>query len=124
MKKYCKTFSYARIILVVLWLVAGSEALAARIYVNRNANGAGDGTSWDDAYNYLQDALAAAANGDEIWIVEGVYKPDEGSGVTLGDRTATFQLRNGVALYGGFPSGGADWEYRDQKSSRSDSDSI
>ena len=30
-----------------------------------------------------------------------------------GDRTATFQLINDVAIYGGFPSGGGDWNSRE-----------
>ena len=34
MKRYCKTLSYAWIILVVLCLVASSEALAATYYVD------------------------------------------------------------------------------------------
>lgn len=113
MKRNCKNLSYARIILVVLCLVASSEALAAIIYVDRDANGANDGSSWADACNHLQDALAAASSGDEIWVAEGIYKPDQGAKVTPGDRFATFQLINGVAIYGGFPPGGGTWEDRD-----------
>jgi len=71
-------------------------------YVDDDASGASDGSSWADAYNYLQDALAAASSGDEIWVAEGVYKPDQGAGVTPGDREATFQLINGVAIKGGY----------------------
>jgi len=102
-----------RIILVVFCLVASSEALAARIYVDRNASGIGDGSSWANAYNYLQDALTAASNGDEIWVAQGIYVPDRGATVTAGDRFGTFQLINGVAIYGGFPPGGGNWEDRD-----------
>jgi len=46
-------------------------------------------------------------------VAEGIYKPDQGSGVTSDDREATFQLLNSVALYGGFPSGGGIWNDRD-----------
>jgi len=66
-----------------------------------------DGASWATAYNYLQEALAAASSGDEICVAQGAYKPDQGVGQTPGDRTATFQLKNGVALYGGFAGYGA-----------------
>jgi uncharacterized repeat protein (TIGR01451 family) len=72
------------------------------IYVNDDASGANDGTSWADAYVNLQDALIGANPGDEIWVAEGVYYPDEGGGQTDNDRTATFRLWSGVALYGGF----------------------
>jgi hypothetical protein len=53
-------------------------------------------------FNTLQDALAAASSGDEIRVAQGIYKPDQGAGVTGGDRTATFQLKNGIALKGGY----------------------
>jgi len=84
-------------------------------YVDRAASGTNDGTSWADAFNYLQDALMLADSGDEIWVAEGVYKPDE---FVLSDRPSlgraeTFQLKSGVEVYGGFPSGGGDWEDRD-----------
>ncbi len=68
----------------------------ATIYVKHDAAGNNDGSSWADAYTDLQTALINAASG-EIWVAKGVYKPTDGT-----DRTATFQLKNGVALYGGF----------------------
>ena len=67
-------------------------------YVNPRAKGQGSGASWANAYTKLQDALAAANAGDEIWVVAGTYKP-AGPG---GDRSATFQLKSGVGVYGGF----------------------
>jgi len=67
------------------------------VYVDESATGAGDGTSWGDAYVDLQDALSAAVAGDEIWVAVGTYHPTTGS-----DRSATFQLVSGVAIYGGF----------------------
>jgi hypothetical protein len=72
------------------------------IYVDADAAGGGDGTSWADAYINLQDALVYAISGDEIYVAEGIYKPDQGAGLTPGDRTATFQLKNDVAIYGGY----------------------
>ena len=71
-------------------------------YVDADADGANDGSSWADAYNYLQNALAVAENGDEIHVAQGIYKPDQGVGITPGDREATFQLINGVAIKGGY----------------------
>jgi predicted outer membrane repeat protein len=83
-------------------LLMVSTATAEIIFVDDNATGANDGSSWTDAYNYLQHALAAASSGDEIWVAQGIYTPDQGAGVTPGDRTATFQLISGVTLKGGY----------------------
>lgn len=84
------------------------------IYVDHDAPGAGTGESWDDAYTSVQDALADAASGDEIWVAKGVYYPDEGAGQTNGDRESTFRLREGVALYGGFAGDEIDRSERDR----------
>jgi len=73
-------------------------------YVNAAASGQNTGTSWPDAFRDLQDALAVAQAGDEIWVAGGVYKPDRGAG----DRTMAFELVSGVGLYGGFTG----WESR------------
>ena len=84
-------------------LTAIDIALSPMVYyVDVDATGNNDGSSWADAYNHLQDALAVAVSGDEIWVAQGIYKPDEGANQTLGDRTATFQLINGVAIRGGY----------------------
>ncbi len=71
-------------------------------YVNDDvAGGNNDGTSWDNAYTSLQNALTAAHNGDQIWIAAGTYYPTKQIGGT-GDRFATFQMKNGVEIYGSF----------------------
>lgn len=104
------------LVLSVLLIGSVGTALAGTIYVDANAAPGGDGTTWGMAYKYLQDALyKPPTSGDQIWIAEGTYKPDqdEGSNVTAGDRNATFELINGVSLYGGFPIGGGTWEERD-----------
>jgi hypothetical protein len=89
--------------MIAFVLVTVCPAFAAStIYVDADAPGANDGSSWADAYTCLQDALAAALGGDEIRIAQGVYKPDQGAAATPGDRDASFQLINGVTLKGGF----------------------
>ena len=52
---------------------------------------------WATAYTDLQAALAAAASGDEIWVAAGTYQP-----TATADRTISFAMKNGVAVYGGF----------------------
>jgi predicted outer membrane repeat protein len=94
------------IFLVVL--AAGAAAAGRIIYVDDDATGANDGSSWVDAYNYLQDALADDANSAEkpaeIRVAQGIYRPNQGlMAVSEFDwRTTTFQLINGVSLKGGF----------------------
>ncbi len=72
------------------------------IYVDTDAIGAATGISWTNAFTNVQDALTFAESGDEIWVAEGVYYPDEGAGQTDNDVAASFVLTDGVALYGGF----------------------
>jgi predicted outer membrane repeat protein len=72
-------------------------AVGGVIYVKANATGANNGSSWTNAYTSLQAALAAAGNGDQIWVASGTYYPTSGS-----NRSDTFSLKNGVAIYGGF----------------------
>jgi len=75
------------------------------VYVDASAFGANDGTSWLDAVRDLQDGLDFAAdpgNGaTEIWVAQGTYTPDRGTG----DPEATFQIVSGVLVYGGFNGG-------------------
>ena len=93
-------------LIMVLILVTTSPALAAKIiYVDDDAPPPGDGTSWETAFTYLQDALAEANSSPkpvEIRVAQGIYTPDRGDDITLGDRYATFQLINGVKLKGGY----------------------
>ncbi|MEK6675044.1 MAG: right-handed parallel beta-helix repeat-containing protein [Planctomycetota bacterium] len=73
----------------------------AVLYVDSHAIGTQIGTSWDNAYTDLQDALATAAllvpnRPVEIRVASGVYRPDRGTG----DRAMSFELISGVALLG------------------------
>jgi predicted outer membrane repeat protein len=80
------------------------------IYVDNAATGSNDGSSWANAFKFLQDAIALASKGDEIWVARGVYKPNQGKQPAKGERAATFMLKSGVGIYGGFPAGGGKWE--------------
>lgn len=89
------------------WLTTLLLAMLAQLspgqavwHVDADAPPGGDGRSWSTAFAHLQPALQnpMLAAGDEIWVAEGVYTPDLGTG----DRDASFLLVDGVAIYGGF----------------------
>ncbi len=71
-------------------------------FVSTSGDDMNAGTSWISAFATLQQALNVAMPTDEIWVAEGTYYPDEGAGAVNNDRTETFQLKSGVAIYGGF----------------------
>ena len=58
------------------------------VYVSPSGN-ASDGSSWDQAFNTISDALLRSASGDEVWVKSGKYHE-------------TLDLRSGVGVYGGF----------------------
>ena len=96
-------------VLLVFVMLIGSmtfptsaRAIGAIIYVDDDANGAFTGDSWVNAYKKLQNALAVAVPGDQIWVAMGIYYPDEGATQINNSRSESFLLVNGVAVYGGF----------------------
>jgi hypothetical protein len=81
------------------------------IYVDIDAAGVNNGTSWANAYQCLQNALEQAGPGDEIHVAKGIYQPDRrveiagrmGTRITAsGARIETFQLPSGVTVKGGY----------------------
>jgi hypothetical protein len=74
---------------------APAGTLAGVRYVK--PDGTGNCSAWAAACD-LQTALASAIEGDEIWVAAGVHYP----GPAGAPRTATFQLKSHVAVYGGF----------------------
>lgn len=82
---------------------------ASRIrYVMPTVQGTGDGSSWDNASNDLQkmiDELAAGGtSAAEVWVAAGTYTPKSQliSGTAY---SASFRMRDGVSVYGGFAGG-------------------
>ena len=97
---------------LIVFLGVSSYAKAAPLSLDPSIlyvmeGGKGDCSSWATACD-LQTALSKASSGDQVWVAAGTYKP-----TTDLDPLATFQLKTGVAIYGGFPADGGDWETRD-----------
>ena len=89
---------------------------SAEIYVDADAPGANNGLSWVNAFNDLQDGLAAAWPGDIIKVAQGVYTPDQGTGPGEDRRFASFVLKPAVKLMGGFAGYSAlpTWQWDDR----------
>ena len=73
-------------------------------------DGTGNGTSWDDASGDLQRMIDELADNNpqglpgEVWVAAGTYEPQsqliQGTGYS-----ASFRMRDGISVYGGFASG-------------------
>jgi predicted outer membrane repeat protein len=100
-----KHFTFRQLI-TFCFTIFSTSVYSEIIYVNTGAAGANNGTSWTNAFNKLSDALIAASPGDEIWVTQGVYKPELILDLNLNGgtdpREAVFIIPDGVALYSGF----------------------
>ncbi|MCA8960717.1 MAG: right-handed parallel beta-helix repeat-containing protein, partial [Planctomycetes bacterium] len=98
-------------ILAVLSL-SGAAFSQTVLHVDDDASPGGNGLSWVTAYSDLQVALAVARQPGsvvtQIWVAEGTYVPSQ-----IGDRSVSFELHNGLALYGGFAGGETALAMRD-----------
>jgi hypothetical protein len=79
---------------------AYEEGVISQFYVDLNATGAGNGTTWADAFTTIQAGVNAArdAGGNlEVWVAQGTYT----------DNLHLYQDTNysGINLLGGFASG-------------------
>jgi len=84
-----------------------ARAVKKRVfYVDANAAGADDGSSWENAFDKLYEAIREARGcyGCEIWVARGTYKPDDYTCRTYSGepQSQTFRLIDGVMIYGGF----------------------
>jgi len=75
--------------LLPIAMMAGPAWGQPVVYVDAAATGAGDGTSWANAFTSVRAGLNAAASGAQVWVASGTYV----------ERPT---LKKGVALYGGF----------------------
>lgn len=75
------------------------------VYVDANASGANNGSSWADAYTTIDAALTGAGPNSKIWVAKGVYKP-------TAQNTPLEINETSIAIYGGFD--GAETELSDR----------
>ena len=92
------------ITLLALMICFSLWSNAKTIYVNQapptNNN---DGKYWISAYKSLQSALDAAVSGDQIWVAKGTYYPSSAYSLpSTSSRYYHFEMKAGVAIYGGF----------------------
>lgn len=74
------------------------------IFVNSDANGYNNGSSWNNAYKNLQDALDAAREIESytaIWIAKGTYKPIEDMNISDWQEYS-FELIGDINIFGHF----------------------
>jgi hypothetical protein len=97
-----------KLLFLFLLLIQSTLAAQNRIYVHAAALGANNGSSWENAFTELQNALHTAQSGDEIWVAQGTYKPTSDL-----NRDSSFQLPSGARLIGGFVGSEAFLSERD-----------
>ncbi|MDR3094230.1 MAG: hypothetical protein LBU62_06285, partial [Bacteroidales bacterium] len=94
-------------------LPSSTTVTGTTLYVNKNVSGGtGDGSSWDNAFRELSDALriAAGTTVNEIWVAQGTYYPlysavSASASVAScdnGNRDNAFVMLPDVKIYGGF----------------------
>jgi hypothetical protein len=96
-----------KITLIISLILFCGITSARVIYVDGRALGLNNGSTWENAYIYLQDALADANYSEkpvEIRVAQGIYTPDKGATVTF----ASFELINNVTISGGYAGHGHD----------------
>ena len=86
-----------QLLILVILLTGLAKMSAQTIYVSSSASGLNNGSSWVNAYNSLQTALSNASPGHQLWVVAGIYKP-----TPVNNPDSSFNLKNGVKIYGGF----------------------
>ncbi|PPK84725.1 putative secreted protein (Por secretion system target) [Neolewinella xylanilytica] len=74
-------------------LLVAIASQAQVIYVDADAGGTNDGSSWANAYTDLSVAIDSAEAGSDLWIAAGTYVTPE---------TSPFFIDRELSLYGGF----------------------
>jgi hypothetical protein len=75
------------------------------LYVNADASGTNNGTTWLNAFNDLQDGINNQCGGLAVWVTEGIYSPlqDQAGNLSpINPRDKNFHLAQDMEIYGGF----------------------
>ena len=104
-RRSCSAKAVLPLLLLLCVFLFSSASEGATIYVKEGATGSGG--SWENATGNLKAALDGATGGDVLWVAKGTYKPH------ATDREASFVLKSGVELYGGFNGTESGLEQRD-----------
>ncbi|MGB1033016.1 MAG: hypothetical protein ACPGWM_10380, partial [Flavobacteriales bacterium] len=67
------------------------------VYVDHEATGNNDGSSWENAFTDLQDGIALVGTNESIWIAEGTYHPS-----STNDPSERFLIPDASNVHGGF----------------------
>ena len=75
--------------------VTGADIDLGFVYVDLDATGGNNGSSWGDAFTDLQDGIDLAVSGVDVWVAEGTYIPGS-------NRSDSFFPKPGVRVSSGF----------------------
>ena len=87
-------------LLCLLFMVYSCIDLTAqgRIYIDATATGAGDGSSWSNAFVSFADAMVASERGDTLWLKEGTYIAPNKTSIA----DTSFYMPHDLVILGGF----------------------
>lgn len=97
---------------------------AGRIrYVRPQAHGTGDGSSWVNASADIQQMIDYLADNNpqglpgEVWVAAGEYEP-RAQLITGTAYSASFRMRDGISVYGGFSNGSPEATKAERKKTK------
>ncbi|MCY7357126.1 MAG: hypothetical protein LH609_06585, partial [Rudanella sp.] len=85
-------------LLLLISLTVSGQTIRYVSTTGTNTNPA-SATSWATSTTNLQGAIAVSSVNDQVWVAGGTYKPG-GNGHS--NRSLSFAMKNGLAIYGGF----------------------
>lgn len=86
--------------------IGATEFQHCIVYIDKDATGLSNGTSWTDAYSNLSYGLNQVTEGCQVWVAEGTYYAGTARGNHL-------KHPNGAQVYGGFDGTETELNQRD-----------